>query len=129
MDIEKKVFEKMAWALAARYSIEAVDLILDHYKESIKADLCLGEEMPSDAEIKSEVRSIWVSCDEFSREAEALAACANDSALEKMDDDGQRTGDFEEPDRDYLEDHYDVVDAKGVFLLFADKIFINEDKK
>ena len=118
MDIEKKVFEMMTAALANHYSVEAVTLILDHYSESIKADLCQGDEMPSNREIESEVKGIWETCDEFSSESEALAACASDSALEKIDDDGLRTGDFDEPDRDYLEDHYDVVDRYGVFLLF-----------
>lgn len=104
MNIEKKVFQKMSETLAKHYSIPAIDLILYHYGRWIKAELCHGAEMPSDNEIKSAVQDICDSCYEFGSDREALAACADDSALEKRDDLGELTGEFNEPDRDYLVD-------------------------
>jgi len=137
-EIEKKVFEKLAQLLAGDYSAKAIDLILDHYEDHIKTALCQGDawgdySMPSDKEIESEADCLQEVCTEYHSEAEALAACAEDSALaacaedsalaacaedsalEKKDDPGE----LDEPDRDYLDAHYGVAEAEGTFLLFS----------
>ena len=119
-EIEKKVFEKLAQLLAGDYSAKAIDLILDHYEDHIKTALCQGDawvedSMPSDKEIESEASCLQEVCTEYNSEAEALAACAEDSALEKKDDPGE----LDEPDRDYLDAHYGVAEAEGTFLLFS----------
>lgn len=118
-EIEKKVFKKLAQALAGDYSAKAIDLILDHYEDHIKTALCQGDawgdySMPSDKEIESEADCLQEVCTEYHSEAEVLAACAEDSALEKKDDPGE----LDEPDRDYLDAHYGVAEAEGTFLLF-----------
>ena len=124
-EIEKKVFEKLAQLLASDYSAKAIDLILDHYEDHIKTALCQGDawgdySMPSDKEIESEADCLQEVCTEYHSEAEALAACAEDSALEKRDDQGSViTGEFDEPDRDYLDEQYGTAEADGVFLLFS----------